>query len=338
MDRHGVRTVHHQELHALPNRREHFGWADGFGQPAVEGYPPDDDEDDPRPEAGGRAPAKRPGQGVPLEDGSWRDLKAGEFILGHPDEDGQVLAGPATPLLRNGSFMVWRKLRQDVPLFRAGLQEEARRYGRTIGSPLGDDELYEVLAAKLVGRWRDGVAIEVVPERSGPDLRDLGDRADPDPDNDFVYTSDPDGFTCPRGAHIRRTNPRGVKGWGGTMATRHRIIRRGMPYGPPLEPGDEDEQERGLVFICFNADLERQFEIVQAQWCNDGNAFGLGNDKDYLLGDDQGTAKVTVEGTPPYFARAQPRIVLTRGCEYLLMPGINALRDLVEPRPGLVRR
>jgi len=68
--------------------------------------------------------------------------------------------------------------------------------------------------------------------------------------------------------------------------------------------------------------------VIQAQWCNDGNAFRLGNDKDYLLGDNQGTGKVTIQGHPPHFAQAQPLVVLTRGCEYLLMPGITALRDL----------
>jgi Dyp-type peroxidase family len=241
------------------------------------------------------------------------------------------VSGPAAPLLRNGTFMVYRKLYQNVALFRRELYREAARYGETVRPepPLDGDQLYELMAAKVVGRWRDGVAIELAPRRSDTDSRRLGGRSEEHPDNDFRYwDGDRAGLTCPKGAHIRRTNPRDALGWGGTMSTRHRIIRRGMPYGTPLDGLEDDRDDRGLIFICFNADLERQFEVIQAQWCNDGNAFRLGNDKDYLLGDNQGTGKVTIQGDPPHFARAQPEIVLTRGCEYLLMPGLRALGDL----------
>jgi len=310
----GLQVVHRQDAAALDHRREHFGWADGFGQPAIEG-----------------APARsRPGQGVPQDDGlTWRDLKAGEFVHGYPDEDGHVVSGPAASLLRNGTFMVYRKLYQDVARFRRELYAEAARYGETIGAELDGDQLYELMAAKVVGRWRDGVAIELVERRSDAESRDLGSRAQAEPDNDFRYMDgDGAGLRCPKGAHIRRTNPRDALGWGGQMSIRHRIIRRGMPYGEWLPGLEDDGRDRGLVFICFNADFERQFEVIQAQWCNDGNAFRLGNDKDYLLGDNKGTGKVTIQGSPPHFAQAQPLIVLTRGCEYLLVPGIAALREL----------
>jgi Dyp-type peroxidase family len=320
---HGLDVVHDQEVGALPTRREHFGWSDGFGQPAIEGVP-------------GKRP--RAGRGAPCEDGiGWRDLKAGEFILGYRDEDGQVLSGPAAPLLHNGSFMVYRKLYQNVARFRKALYEEARRYGEATlpGVPLTPaklDELYEVMAAKVVGRWRDGASIELEPSRAG--VMKLGDDEEDDPDNDFRYRSaDPDGFHCPKGAHIRRTNPRDEFETNGKSAARHRIIRRGMPYGEFLDGLVDDGEDRGLIFICFNADFERQFELIQAHWCNDGNAFGLGDDKDYLLGDNEGRCRFTIQGKPPYFAKAQPNIVLTRGCEYLLMPGINALRYLARPLP-----
>jgi Dyp-type peroxidase family len=314
--RHALTLIHRQDAHALDNRREHFGWADGFGQPAIEG-------------GIGRS---HPGQGIPQDDGiTWRDLKPGEFVLGYPDEDGQSVSGPAAWLLGNGTFMVYRKLRQDVVLFRRQLYEEAARYGRTTGldATLDGDQLYELMAAKVVGRWRDGVAVELADRRSEDESRRLGDHAQDDPDNDFRYHDDDGpGFRCPKGAHIRRTNPRDALGWGGRMVTRHRIIRRGMPYGEYLEGLQDDGQDRGLIFICFNADFERQFEVIQAQWCNDGNAFHLGDDKDYLLGDNSGTGKATIQGDPPHFARAQPLIVLTRGCEYLLVPGLRALRQL----------
>jgi len=149
--------------------------------------------------------------------------------------------------------------------------------------------------------------------------------------NDFRYLpDDSDGYVCPAGAHIRRANPRDALGHGGALTRRHRIIRRGLPYGTPLAPGTEDDEDRGLVFVCHNADIERQFETVQAQWCNDGDAFGLGDDRDYLLGDTGGTGKMTipVRGSSPRFIAAQPDIVLTRGSEYLFTPGIRALRLL----------
>ena len=315
----GLSVVHRQDAEALPNRREHFGWADGFGQPSIEGG----------------IGKSRPGQGVPQDNGiTWRDLKAGEFVLGYPDEDGQTVSGPAAPLLRNGTYMVYRKLYQDVARFRRELYEEAARYAETVRPepPLDGDQLYELMAAKVVGRWRDGVAIELAERRTAAESRKLGGEAQDNPDNDFRYLDDDGaGLRCPKGAHIRRTNPRDALGWGGKLSTRHRIIRRGMPYGEYLEGLEDDGQDRGLIFICLNADFERQFEVIQAQWCNDGNAFRLGNDKDYLLGDNQGTGKVTIQGHPPHFAQAQPLVVLTRGCEYLLMPGITALRDLAAP-------
>jgi Dyp-type peroxidase family len=310
---HGLRPVHDQTAQALKNRREHFGWADGFGQPWIEG--------------GTAKP--RPGQGVPRDDGlTWRALKAGEFVHGYPDEDTHTVSGPAAWLLTNGSYMVYRKLYQDVVRFRRELYAEAQRYGRLkrLQPPLDADQLYEVMAAKVVGRWRDGVAIEIEEWRAEAGL---GNVAEEEPDNDFRYmASDSSGYRCPKGAHIRRTNPRDALGWGGTLTTRHRIIRRGMPYGAYLEGLEDDGQDRGLIFICFNADFERQFEVVQAQWCNDGNAFGLGDDKDYLVGDDRGSGKMTVQGDPPYLPRTQPSVVRTRGSEYLLMPGIRALRRL----------
>ena len=333
---HGVRLLWQQDACWNPTRREHFGWADGLGQPSIEGTP---------------WPSK-PGQGVPLKNGGWRDLKAGEFIHGYPDEDGDVVAGPAAGLLRNGTYMVYRKLYQDIVGFREQLYEDAQKYGATLAHdpPLSPDHLYELLGAKVVGRWRDGHAIELVPEHPNP-LK-LGDEAVEQPSNDFRYLpQDANGFTCPKGAHIRRCNPRDALGWDGQMSMRHRIIRRGMPYGPYLEfePGQQDDGvDRGLVFIAFNAAIDRQFEIIQRQWLDDGNVFGLGNDKDYLLGDrgitDDGkpaepgpdgrvsTGRVMIQGSPPHFVEARPPVVRTKACEYLLTPGIAALRALAAGR------
>jgi hypothetical protein len=106
------------------------------------------------------------------------------------------------------------------------------------------------------------------------------------------------------------------------MAARHRIIRRGMPYGA-AETGD-----CGLAFICFNADIARQFETVHSQWCLDGNAYGLGDDRDWLLTDGRGTRKATIQGVPPFFMKAREPLVTVLGCAYLLMPSVDALQDI----------
>ena len=89
------------------------------------------------------------------------------------------------------------------------------------------------------------------------------------------------------------------------------MIRRGMPYGPPLPEGEleDDGTDRGLVFVSFQASIARQFEGVQGPWLKDGNIFGLGHDKDYLLGDPSGGGKMTIQGKRPFFLapQQQPR-------------------------------
>jgi Dyp-type peroxidase family len=312
--------VHEQyaELHPPPGGgagappREHFGFADGAAQPVI----------------AGTYETAAAGGGVPIADGGWRPLAFGEFVLGYPDEDTLVdperrlPSAPADPLGRSGTYMVYRKLRQDVALFRRVLRDAAARFA-------GGDE--ELLAAKIVGRWRNGTPLVRSPHRPDPNFSATAPGS-----NDFRYLDlDVDGRRCPLGAHIRRSNPRDALGWpglddAGLLSFRHRIIRRGTPYGPPLPPDllEDDGVDRGLVFVCFNASISRQFESVQLQWLNDGNDFHLGHDSDFLLGSPLGTGKMTIQGDPPFFLTPQASFVTTRGGEYLFMPGITALREL----------
>jgi len=308
----GLRIVFQQDTALLQGAREHFGYADGFAQPAVEGF---NDE-------------KAPGGGVPEKDGRWRSLAPGEFVLGYPDEDTRddpkhrLPTAPAAPLGRSGTYMVWRKLYQDVALWRRVLADAAKLYK-------GGDA--DKLAAKVVGRWPDGTPLVTHPDKPDPSFDATMRHA-----NDFRYSGDLDGRRCPIGAHIRRSNPRDALGFEGALTFRHRMIRRGMPYGTPLADGvtKDDRSDRGLVFVSFQASISRQFEAVQMQWLNDGNIFGLGHDKDFVLGDPHGKGKMTIEGDPPFFLAPQEAFVKTRGGEYLFVPGMSALAALADGTAG----
>jgi Dyp-type peroxidase family len=287
---------------ALPTGREHFGYADGFSQPAIEGSRFED----------------HPGAGAPAKNGEWRPIAAGEFILGYPDEQGAMPHAPQPDELgRNGSYVVYRKLRQDVAAFRRQLAAAAELY------PGGE----ELLAAKLVGRWRDGTPLDASPHREDPAL--VADRAR---NNAFDYGRDPDGLRCPIGSHIRRMNPRLSMPFEGKLVNRHRLIRRGITYGEMLPEGAEDDgADRGVIFMTVQASLARQFEFVQAQWANTGNPFRLGDDQDPIIGPmDAELNKMTVPGRPPFFCGPLSRVVTTRGGEYYFAPGINGLRYLAQ--------
>ena len=291
----GLAVACAQEVQA--QEREPFGFRDGLSQPAIR---------DPR-----AGPWPRRGD-VPIE--------PGEFVLGYPDEGGTTPPAPST-VGDNGSYMVVRKLEQDVEGFWDFIRAEA--------GP--DDARREWLAAKILGRWPDGTPLVRSPKAPRGQFADDRSRL-----NDFTYADDPDGFRCPIGAHIRRTNPRDSLG-DLRFSKRHRIIRRGMAYAPKRK-GDRP----GLMFVCFQASIERQFEFVQAQWCGDGNAFGLGSDPDFIVGPARG--KMTIQGSPPVFVPMR-KFVTTRGGEYFFAPGITALRHIArrrrearglstQPRPG----
>lgn len=296
----GATVVGVQTGAALEGGREHFGYADGFAQPSIEGS--------------GFEP--QPGEGAVEGDG-WRPIRPGELLLGYPDEQGAITpAPPPDELGVNGSFLVYRKLRQDVAAFRRMLREAAAMY------PGGE----ELLAAKIVGRWRDGTPLDASPDRPDPAIV-----ADKSRSNAFDYGDDPDGMRCPIGAHVRRMNPRRSLPFDGKLVNRHRIMRRGITYGDKLPEGaDDDGQDRGVIFMCLQANLARGFEFVQSQWANGGNAFRLAEDQDVIVGphDTEGPAKMTIPGRPPFFLGPLSRVVTTRGGEYYFTPGINGLRHL----------
>jgi Dyp-type peroxidase family len=250
----------------------------------------------------------------------WHGLPVGEIFHGHVDADGYPAPGPAPPFNRNGTYKVWRKLHEDVATFRSWVAGQA--------NTLDMDE--ELLRAKLVGRWPDGSPLALTPDQPDPDLG-----LDPARVNAFDYSDDPTGMRCPLGAHIRRANPRCGLQSGDALTARQRIIRRGMTYGPALPEGQpEDGAERGIFFVAYMADIERQYEFIQANWCNDGDAVHVGHDRDPFIGRAAGDHKFTIPGETPKFVHPIPELVTTRGGEYLWVPSMDALRQLAGVTPG----
>ena len=252
----------------------------------------------------------RPGDGLPNAAGGWRALAPGEFVLGYHDEDGGLPLAPMPPFDRNSTYVVYRKMQ---------MHPGAHAQRTCSGSPTAATRTS--LAAKLVGRWQDGTPLISSPARPDPAIAN-----DPARVNDFRYArATREGLACPIGAHVRRANPRDDDGFfGGKLSDRHRIIRRGRAYGPALADGvlEDDGEDRGLIFKCYQADIERQFEMIQSLWIDDGDSFGVGDDKDPIIGlHSEGGGRMIVQGRPPVVMSKLPTFVTVRGGEYLVRPG-----------------
>ena len=256
---------------------EHFGFWDGLSQPTHEPHGPERDR-----------------------------VSLGELLLGYPDDHGDEAAAPLD-VLDEGTFLVIRKLRQDVAAFNEFLEKNG-----------------EQLAGKMMGRGFDGVPL-VDPTRNPLD-------------NAFDYAGDPDGKKCPFHAHIRRANPRnGPKlRHERTRDPKHvpRIVRRGFSYGTRFE---EDEQnrndERGLFFMAYNASIADQFEVIQ-RWISGGNSTGvLGIENDPLLGlPEPGKSRILrvhdeKGNVCRYDMGPRPFVTLEWGM-YLFVPSKNAVETL----------
>ena len=329
-----------------PTNKEHFGLSDGFGDPVFEGQLSEEAER-----------LRIIGGGKILPDLGWAPLATGEFLLGYSDE-AQEIPGAAMPLefSRNGTFMAYRKLHENVGSFEKYMDEAGARYARMYG--IADPvEARDTVMAKLVGRWHDGVPLMAAPTfedwqafkaelaaaRAAGDKPKLAQIALKF--TSFQYRPDPAGTACPVTSHMRRANPRDMLdpnftspnagSWDGSaLVNRRRILRRGLPYGEPNKAAPSDSDEQGIIFLAICTSLFRQFEFVQQQWMQYGLDFNAGSDTCPIIGnadDESDIHKVVIAtnpegGRPPFLCDRIPQLVEPRGGDYFFIPSMTALR------------
>jgi Dyp-type peroxidase family len=432
----GVRIIHKQHGAVLPpplTGHEHFGFLDGVSQPGLRGRISQEPWDV-------LTPRQNPDdidQGKPGQDLLW----PGEFVFGYPGQDpaatqaegGITKKGPdslqpngpedavAPDWAKDGAYLVFRRLRQDVPGFHRFIAEQAEQLGmadpgllgaKLVGrwksgapimrAPLQDDRDLAgndcanndfefasesetetdtkklgmadpgLLGAKLVGRWKSGAPIMRAPLQDDRDL--VGnDYAN----NDFEFASesetetdtreaspsrgpasclcerlpepepDDEGLTCPFAAHIRKTYPRNDTGTldpsiGEVTTQTHRLLRRGIPFGPPYPidppPNQEDSGDRGLLFLAYQTSIEEQFEFVQKSWCNNPDfkdvpdGAGPRSGHDLIIGQSGGANRERFFVLPGQNGRhvltTEKDWVIPTGGGYFFAPSIRALEQL----------
>ena len=278
-------------------------------------------------------------------------LNPGEFLFGYRDEHGFYPPSPTVPghtdplgilravevdgsitaeksrwhdFGRNGSFVVVRQLQQHVERFEDYCRAAAGSVEKLTGAAVTPDWV----GARIVGRWKDGSSLVKSPHRPSGDP----------PDNRFTFgADDPQGLRCPLGAHVRRSNPRASLNTDLDteirITKRHRIFRVGRTY---TAAGTDGQTEKGLLFMCVNASIERQYEFIQQTWMASGSFHGLRDEKDPLIG----TQKVGARGKPRgRFAlprwegslalEGMPSFITTRGGGYFFLPSRAALRYML---------
>ncbi len=364
---HGLPPAHQIDMQDLPAPgkvlKEPFGFVDGISQPIIRGTSRDR-----------------------LNINPMHIVEPGEIVLGYPDNRGYV---PPTPRVsasndpgrvlhqikpggktkkinsfdigglpsmdfgRNGTYLVVRQLWQDVDGFEQFLDNAALQLNGANNDVAPDAYAREWVAAKMVGRWRNGSPLVVYPYRdlnnshlpgaimyeampgtteiSPAKEREL-EATKADFENNFLYgTGDPQGLRCPYGSHIRRAFPRESQRPNSddevSIVNRHRILRVGRPYE------NKQTQEQGLMFMCLNADIERQFEFIQQTWLKSKTFHGLDYEVDPLMGDDDetenGEKRFTIP-TPqgPKVITGLKNFVKVVGGGYFFMPSRRAIRYL----------
>ena len=321
---HGTRLIRRIALKDINSggaetKKEPFGFVDGISQPVI----------------AGTYKAMRNPDPIHL-------VQPGEFVLGYPDNNGNIVTGPTAraagtapavttrrqDIGRNGTYLVIRELEQDVASFSAYCADQARRLQPRLAAPY--QVTPEFIAAKLMGRWQDGSSLvrnpympesaEAKPGATEPDRSD---------DNDFLFgRDDAQGLRCPFGAHVRRANPRDSFNPASpdqiAISNRHRLLRVGRQFLP--EPGNDP----GLFFMGLCGDIERQFEFVQQSWLKGSSFHDLSCEKDPVLcaGERDARGMCVPSSNGPIRLAPMPSVVTVRGGGYFFLPG-RQLIDLL---------
>jgi Dyp-type peroxidase family len=229
--------------------------------------------------------------------------------------------------------MVFRRLEQRVPEFRRFVAAQAARLG-----------IYpELLAARMVGRWPSGAPLELAPLEDNPALG-----ANERRNNKFDYGGDPFQRACPYAAHIRKANPRDDPPGGRAETLTHRIIRAGIAFGPEVAAGETHTvNSRGLMFVCYQASIERQFEFIQRGYADNPDFVGgkrrPDDDSpvvpgfDPIIGQAPGGGARAIDEPVPNYPTGNRRstldmpeqFVIMTASGYFFMPSLGALRTIL---------
>ncbi|EJC98275.1 DyP-type peroxidase [Fomitiporia mediterranea MF3/22] len=279
---------------------EHFGFKDGISFPAIKGMV------DPL-----------PGQ---------IEVSPGVIVCG---TDGDTVSRPAWA--KNGSFLVYRHLKQFVPEFNAFLKNNP-----IVDPRVASADQNELVGARMFGRWKSGAPIELAPFADDPTLAGDAQR-----NNNFDFSdSSTDQTICPFAAHIRKTNPRAdllkIPGGGGSpdFLLPRMINRQSIPFGPEVNPLLEAEKtvlDRGLAFVCYQSNITAGFEFVQKSWVNTESfppQKPVQPGFDPIIGQKNG-AEREMTGLNPNAQSQQTKLpfefVQSKGGAYFFSPSISAL-------------
>ena len=331
---------------------EHFGFKDGLSQPGVRGRVSASASGFLTPRLLAASPLPDMEFAAPGQPLVW----PGEFVFGYPFGD-KSTGAPVTPpplnppWLKNGSLLVFRRLRQDVAGFNQFLRATAAQLTQ---APDFAGMTADRLGALIVGRWPSGAPIMRAPTADNPVLGQC-----PLANNDFLYavdtpppelkpqqppaslsfptaSEDADGFICPHAAHIRKVNPRDQDSDKGTKfdTLTRRILRRGIPYGAPAaNPLVDDGVDRGLHFLCYQTSIIEQFELLQTDWANNFNNPKPGG-LDLIIGQTPGQPRSfeldTASGGSTTLSAPPLAFVVATGGGYFFAPSISALRFMFD--------